>query len=249
MAAGVLCLHGFTGTPFELQPLADAMASAGYVVRSPLLPGHGEDARALAATGWPEWMAGADAALSDLRERTAQPVVIIGGSMGGLLALRLARARPRDVAALVLLAPPLRMRRVEQYGVRVLELIARAAGLGGAATVPKTCGVDVRDPEMRARVPSLREYPLAALANLSALMQSVGEALPGVQAPTLLVHGRLDQTVPLSTSDEIAARLGSAVCERLYLEHSAHLLALDYDRSTLAAAVAAFLDRVAPAWA
>src|SRR5580704_15003176 len=38
---GVLVLHGFTGSPFSMRPLADKLAEAGYAVELPRLPGHG----------------------------------------------------------------------------------------------------------------------------------------------------------------------------------------------------------------
>ena len=47
---GVLCLHGLTGTPFEVRPLAEALGTAGYTVEVPLLAGHGATLRDLAAT-------------------------------------------------------------------------------------------------------------------------------------------------------------------------------------------------------
>ena len=56
---GVLCLHGFTGTPFEVQQIGDALAGEGYVVGMPLLPGHGLDPFALEATHWKDWLAAA----------------------------------------------------------------------------------------------------------------------------------------------------------------------------------------------
>jgi len=48
----VVLVHGFTGSPWELEPLVDALAGAGYAVRAPLLPGHGESPAALARTCW-----------------------------------------------------------------------------------------------------------------------------------------------------------------------------------------------------
>jgi len=65
--AGVLCLHGFTGTPYEIAPLARALGAAGFAVSAPMLAGHGESALALAATRWPDWLASAEAALDRLR--------------------------------------------------------------------------------------------------------------------------------------------------------------------------------------
>jgi carboxylesterase len=66
-----------------------------------------------ATAAWTDWVAGANDALTYLRDRTSLPVALVGASMGGLLAIRLACMRPADVAAIVLLAPPLRLKPFE----------------------------------------------------------------------------------------------------------------------------------------
>ena len=68
-----------------------------------MLSGHGRNVAALAKTGRADWLASADAALTDMVNATGKPVAIVGSSAGGLLALHLAVTRPRDVRALVLL--------------------------------------------------------------------------------------------------------------------------------------------------
>src|SRR3982751_654942 len=109
---GVLCLHGITGTPFEVRPLAEALGRRGCTVVAPTLAGHGGTLRDLAASGWRGrvrsggggvgWFRSAEEALDDLRARVGGgPVAICGFSMGGLLALRLARLHPESVSALV----------------------------------------------------------------------------------------------------------------------------------------------------
>lgn len=37
--AGVLLLHGFTGSPAELRPLGEFLSRQGYAAAAPLLPG------------------------------------------------------------------------------------------------------------------------------------------------------------------------------------------------------------------
>ena len=66
---GVLVLHGFTGSPNSIRPLADALADAGYAVELPLLPGHGTTEEDLAEVGWDEWLDTAETALDDLSAR------------------------------------------------------------------------------------------------------------------------------------------------------------------------------------
>ena len=77
---GVLCLHGFTGTPFEVRPLAEALAGRGYTVLAPQLAGHCGTMAELVRTGWPDWLASASAALDRLIAASGGPVAIAGFS-------------------------------------------------------------------------------------------------------------------------------------------------------------------------
>ena len=45
-------LHGFTGNPQSMRPLAEALAAAGYTVDLPLLPGHGTAIEDMIPTRW-----------------------------------------------------------------------------------------------------------------------------------------------------------------------------------------------------
>ena len=42
---GALIIHGFTGCPQSMRPLAEAFAAAGFTVELPRLPGHGRPRR------------------------------------------------------------------------------------------------------------------------------------------------------------------------------------------------------------
>ncbi|HLY83237.1 MAG TPA: hypothetical protein VKQ71_09625, partial [Acidimicrobiales bacterium] len=53
--AGALLLHGFTGSPWSMRPVAEALAATGFTVELPLLPGHGTSVDDLAETGWEDW--------------------------------------------------------------------------------------------------------------------------------------------------------------------------------------------------
>jgi len=48
---GVVCIHGFTGSPYEMRYLGEALARAGRTVRNLLLPGHGTSVDDLERTG------------------------------------------------------------------------------------------------------------------------------------------------------------------------------------------------------
>ena len=234
----MLCLHGFTGTPYEIAPLARALGAAGFAVSAPMLAGHGESAIALAATRWLDWLASAEAALDRLRSTTdGGPVAVVGFSMGGLLALRLARTRPESVSALALLSVPLRL---PGWQTAVLRGYARLPGFlrrNRLAMLRKREGSDVTDPKVHEELPSYPEMPLAGLAELVLLAEIVRRDLSLVTVPALVAHGERDRTVPQSVSFELAGSLASATVERLWLPRSGHLIAVDVEHQRLGEAV------------
>ncbi|WP_457147624.1 alpha/beta fold hydrolase [Mycobacterium sp. URHB0021] len=98
--AGILAVHGVTGHGQRWQTLATRYLPEVAVV-APDLIGHGRSSWAA------PWTIDANvAALADLADAEADgPVVVVGHSFGGALALNLAAARPDLVASLVLLDP------------------------------------------------------------------------------------------------------------------------------------------------
>src|SRR5664280_811509 len=100
---GVLVLHGFTGNPQSMRPLAEAVAAAGYTVELPLLPGHGTAVEDLVPTRWDDWSEGAEAAYRALAAR-CDKVVVSGLSMGGTLTCWLAARHP-EIAGIAVVNP------------------------------------------------------------------------------------------------------------------------------------------------
>jgi carboxylesterase len=241
----VLCLHGITGTPFEVRPFAEAFGRAGFSVEAPMLAGHGATLADLARTTWADWLASAERALDALRARTGdRPVAICGFSMGGLLALRIARLYPERVAALVVMCTPLRLRRFQVGAVRAIARLPIDFGRWSAASIPKPNGSDVSIPEMRHGNPGLPAFPIAALKQLFALMDVVRADLPSVRAPTLVVHARHDHVVPMDDSLELTGSLGSEIIERLWLDRSFHVVGLDVEADVAVEAATKFVAKV-----
>jgi carboxylesterase len=261
----VLCLHGFTGTPFEIQPVADRLSQLGYHVDAPMLAGHGGDLANLEATGWPDWLRSAEQAFDAMAISSGASasgrIAVVGFSMGGLLALRLAQRRPDRIAALAVLSVPLRLRTAQVRGIRLLGRIPRGLRWGPLRAVPKLRGSDVSDPEVRRLNPGLRAMPVAGLESLLELMVQVRGELKQTRVPALVVHGRRDRTVPIADSFELADSLAgqhamgsagsrardesagdpSATVERLWLDRSGHLVGVDVERDILCDTIARFL--------
>jgi carboxylesterase len=239
----VLLLHGYTGTPFEVATVAHALHEAGYEAHVPLLPGHGGDPAALNRLSRQAWL---DAARTELlavsAKAPARPVFVVGGSMGGLLALLLAAepALAQGITAMALLAPALRYHPGAFAGVLGLSL-----GLWRLVPfLPKEGpGGDVGAADAQATNPTYKTLPTAGLAELLALQWECERALPKVTAPLCVLHGELDKTIAPVSSRIVAARVNSAVVEHHRLRDSRHLAAIDVQRDLVCQLVTAFFDR------
>ncbi len=194
---GVLLLHGYTGSPWELRPLADHLIERGYSVAMPVLAGHGTAVADLEFTAWNDWLASAGSALTWLQART-QEVHIVGLSMGALLALVLARSAARgSPRSLTLMAPALTLKAVDAVGITLAD------SLGW----PKRFGKS--PPELLAGLlpPAYWQIPVGPTTSLMEMIRVVRATATAPGCPTLVLHGSRDRTIPMKRARRIARRI------------------------------------------
>jgi carboxylesterase len=228
-------LHGLTGAPAELLPVAQRLNAAGMRCLGPVMAGHGGDARALIGVRWADWVAEARRHLCALEG--SRRTLVVGSSMGALVACVLAHEHPERIDGLALLAPALRLTRAGRLG----GLLGRA--LPGLV-LPKTSGIDVRDPEAKRTAAAMAHIPLAAVAELIELQREVDRFLPGIVAPALVVAGGQDHTVTLSGARRLARRIGSGPSPVVLLPRSYHLVGIDVERDRCAEEVLEFFRTI-----
>jgi carboxylesterase len=230
-AHGVLVLHGFTGCPQSVRPLAEAFAAAGYTVELPLLPGHGTSVEDMLATTWADWSGAAEAAYEELAAR-CDKVAIAGLSMGGSLTAWLASRHP-TVAGIVCVNPAVR---IGDEMIAAIEQMADA----GEETIP-AIGNDIARPGVREV--AYDATPLRPLLSLAEAAAELRPALGRITCPVLIMTSPEDHIVPAADSDELAGAVGGPV-ERVTLQRSYHVATLDHDRDLICAEAVAFVDRV-----
>lgn len=228
---GVLVVHGFTGNPHSMRPVAEALAAAGFTVELPLLPGHGTAVADMLATGWPDWLGAAEEAYTALAAR-CEKVAVVGLSMGGAITAWLASDHP-EIAGIACLnavvTPPEGMRDAVEGLIAAGEEVM--AGIG--SDIAKEGAVESAYPETPLR-------PLLTLFDAAAELEP---RLGRIACPVLVVSSPQDHVVPPENSDVLAAAVAGPV-ERVTAPDSYHVVTLDNDGPAVVDAVTAFCTKV-----
>lgn len=115
---GVLLIHGFSSTPQEFGVLTDFLKNEGIPYYTPVLTGFGiDDVHLLETIKETDWLRDAVNAY-DIFSSNCEKVVVVGHSMGGVLACHIASKRRVD--KLVLTAPYLISKKKHDFGKSLL---------------------------------------------------------------------------------------------------------------------------------
>ncbi len=247
---GCLVIHGLTGTPHEMAPVAAALAGR-YPVWLARVAGHATRVEDLATTSWQDWHESAARGARALLT-VAPRIVVVGLSMGGLLAIRLAVTMERQVAGVALLSTAVALGgRVPRWlgpplGVLALLDARYAAVRARMSRIMLNKGrSDIADQAVLANHPGYRQVPLRALLNLVALQRLAAADAPRVTQPGLVIHATHDHTSPIDAARTLYARMGSTDKRLVVLEESFHVITVDRERERVVAEVVAFVDRIA----
>lgn len=232
MTTGVLLLHGFTSDDRSLQRLRQAAQNLGFMTEAPLLRGHGSTYRDLYGKRWQHWLEDANQGLERLR-REVDHVLVIGFSMGGLLALDLAAQTDVQVNGIVALAPAL-------YIAHPLAPIAWMA-LGWYRFLPMGKAVAYSDPSMATADSSYNRLATDAFVSFYRASHRVRRVLPRISAPLLLVHSLRDRVIKPMSAQFAFDRVSSTEKELIWLNRTGHAMLDDVESDTVVAHVQQFL--------
>lgn len=224
----MLVLHGFTGNPQTMRPLAEALAAAGLTVELPLLPGHGTAVEDMLPTRWEDWSGAAEAEFQALAARCDR-LAVVGLSMGGTIACWLAERHPH-LAGLALVNPF-----VEPPDPEARAVVS--AMLDDGTAVTEGIGSDIKKPGVVEAAYS--GTPLAPLLSLFDGVDVVRPALGQIRCPVLLCSSREDHVVDPVSGEVLSSEVAGPI-ERVHLENSYHVATLDNDASLIERRVVEF---------
>jgi esterase/lipase len=199
-----LLIHGFTGGPFEVEPLADHLRSNGRICRIVELPGHHRDAGNIGSVHWQDWIHTCKFEAERMMKQHGT-FDLAGFSMGGLLASYIANRFP--VRRLILLSPAVIYFSPGRF---VKELAARLVSN------------DWR------HFHKIGSTPLSATRQFTRLAARLRPELSRIQVPVFIAHGEQDAVIHPRSAAYVYRKVKGS--KQLYMSSKAnHLICLHPD--------------------
>jgi alpha-beta hydrolase superfamily lysophospholipase len=236
-----LVVHGYGEHVGRYEELADVLVGHGAAVFGPDHVGHGKSAGERVLIEDFEDVVTDVCAVAGLAgaAHTDVPVIMVGHSMGGLIAARYAQRYGATLAALVLSGPV----------IGAWELPGRLLALDEIPDTPVSPAALSRDPAVGAAYaadPLVWHGPMKrpTLEAFARTLETVSEGGDVGPLPLLWLHGDEDRLVPLAGSRiGVEALSGGRLTERIH-SGARHEVFHETDRAQVFADVTRFVDRV-----
>ena len=203
---GCLLIHGYGGSPFEMEGLEAVLRKAGFAVRNTCLPGHAEEDADFAAKRFHEWLAHVEREYEILAAHCSA-VSLVGFSLGGTLALNLAARRP--VFAVVCLATPLYVMSFLPWPIEHLAFYARFIKAQAHRVLTGTMPDKTASRAIAPWKGYARPLHFTQLLHFRIGCAQTRRLLPRITAPILVMHDRADKLVYSGNATEIIHRVSS----------------------------------------
>jgi carboxylesterase len=217
---GVLLLHGFTSSLKTVDGLAARLEAADIPYEMPVLRGHNttyEDLRGVTAADWYE---DAEKALLQLHSREdIEKIVVVGLSMGGLVALELGMEHPDKVAGVATVAAALR------FKDPLSKLTPVLAKLVSYWPSPES----FNDPSRRVLCENYEKFPTDAFNSLYRYAERIEDSLDSLRVPIRVLQSKKDQVVAPVSANIIYENVSSEHREISWYMESGHEMMQDLE--------------------
>lgn len=226
---GCLLFHGFTGSPYEVQPLANHLQKqTDWLIHVPTLPGHGcHDT--LKRVTWRDWLLFAEIEFLRMAKHCSS-IYVIGFSMGALIASHIAAKYP--VERLVLLSPAL-------FHLNTPQMLEDMKQLVRNYPDDHHSFLDL----MQRYKDKITNTPLRAVLQFKKLVKEITPIISNIDTPLFIVQGEKDALVLPKSAHYIYTRVKSKEKELLFLPYSKHVVCHDCQKEEVFQRVEHFLLR------
>jgi pimeloyl-ACP methyl ester carboxylesterase len=220
-ATSFVYLHGWSASRQEISPTVERVAKKleanAFFTR---LTGHGLGPEGFRQITTEKLLSDAEEALQ-VGQKIGEKVVLVGMSTGASLSLYLAHQHPESVAALVLISPNFRPRRLDSLLLRgpLGPLFSWFVMGNEYQFIPVN--------ELNAKFWTTK-YPSRALSTMMSLVDGVArQGLRDITIPTLFIYSENDQVVSVDLIKENFNKLGSPNKKIIEISSAPHVLAGD----------------------
>lgn len=231
---GCLVLHGFTSHINSVAGIETILKNQKIPYRFPILKGHGTQVEDLKGTNYDDWYSDAENAFLDL-SKESEKIIIIGHSLGALLAMELAARYRHKVAGVVALSIALKF--VDPL-VIFSPILSRIFDYW---TMPPRLSNKELEEQFN------DNYDKMATDAFVSFYQNtfrVKNLLSFVKAPALIVHSKKDKVTSPISSKTAFDSISSKDKEIVWLEESNHDILLDVEKDALVKHIESFISRV-----
>lgn len=243
----VILVHGYLEHSGRYDHVGERLAAAGHTVWGADLRGHGQSGGARGAIErWEDYEQDVAALIDAATAEAPGPVVVLGHSNGGLVALGYALRHPDQLSALVLSSPLLALAVPVPWHLRALAPVL-SRFLPRSQIAAPLRGEDLtRDPEMiqrhRADPLILRKATPRWFAEHLTAIGRAAEAMTGLRVPLLLLLGSADRVAAPAAARAAFARIPATEKELRWYDGSYHELFNDVNRDEVLGDLVAWLE-------
>lgn len=223
MMEGKACvlIHGFTGSPKEIELIAEHLRKRGIQVITPVLPGHGEslNRKEMRKYNRKDWIDTAEKAVKEMVE-SYQEVYLIGFSMGGLISSYLASKYP--IKKLVLLSASVYYMNVKRFSADFrIKLRNRS--------------------QLQRYLYKMINTPVRATIQFRKLVQDLIPYIGCIENPVLIIQGEKDDLVDPKSAEYIYDTVRSKEKYLHLLPQSKHIVCWDSEKEQVVELIDRFL--------
>ncbi len=209
---GVLLMHGFTASPWEVRELAEYLAKDNITIYGPLLAGHGTSPKELKRTKWEDWYKTANESYN-LLKNTVDCIYVGGMSAGSTLALML--AMEYEVCGIIAIGTPIYF---NSWLVGFTWLLKYFIPY-----TKRTLSEDISPYYYEKR-------PTAAVAELFEMIKLNKERLNEIDEPIIIIQSLSDQTIKPESAYYVMNNVSSEDKTFIWFEKGEHVIIKDEQR-------------------
>lgn len=201
-----LIIHGFGGGVHEVKPLADYLISLGYDVSCPILKGNSATRKDMEKANYRDWIDSAERELLMSKE-IGKEIVLIGFSMGGLIAFNL--ACKHNIKVIVTINTPIFYWNIYQVFLNLLDDMKK-----------------MKCNHIKRYLKAKNNSPFLDMIQFQLLLHKTKSKLKKINCPILIIQAEDDDTVRRKSVDYIDRHVSSVRKKIRYFHKGGHLILL-----------------------